>query len=195
MRYEVVLDRGETANKCTIMPLAGRAGFRIVGVVDELAIPGLRSDLLLHPEGECLTGLRAKLGKVEAIAAVDCVWRRLPVLLAGIEGGLPTLARIPDGFVTAYPRKSEDGSDPQAGLATIEAIFTAAALLGNWDTGLLSQYYFGAAYVALNAALFARLGVSEALDPELRPVLDRKPRSALQRKLDRRHGFPVGVEV
>lgn len=195
MRYEVVLDRGETPNKCTIAPLAYRQDFRLIRVVDAVAtamasaekwlLGPLQSQLLLHHQGRCITELRASLPPIESIAAVDCVWRRLDPLLARIQGGLPTLARIPDGFVTAYPRKSELDTDPDGGLATIEAIFVAAALLGNWDATLLEEYHFGRSFVELNARRFVELGVSQASDPSLYPVLRPKVRDARQRRRDR----------
>lgn len=193
MRYEVVLDWGETPNKCTIAPLVYRQDFRLIGVPRSGSLKSLRSQLLLHPEGECITQLRDS--ECTLLAAVDCIWKRLPALLERIEGGLPRLVRIPDGFVTVYPRRVEHSPEPEGGLATIEAIFTAAALLGNWDPTLLSEYYFGRAYVERNAELFVKLGVSEAADSTRWPVMNKKARSSEQRKAGRKVGYPAGVEV
>ncbi|HUP58439.1 MAG TPA: hypothetical protein VM598_13355 [Bdellovibrionota bacterium] len=185
MRYEVIHDSGETPNRCTIAPLAGRADFLILPVRGRILPLGpLSSQLLLHHEGECLTRLRGTI-EVAGIAAIDCVWPRLPGLLARISGSLPTLARIPDGFVTAYPRKSSLNAEPDGGLATIEALFASAAILGHWDPGILSRYYFGRQFVELNRERFRELGVGEAADPARYPVLDRGPRHSLQRRLDR----------
>lgn len=196
MRYEVVLDWGETVNKCTIAPLAYRSDFRLIGVPRRGPLRSLRADWLLHPDGECITILRTQAAPATpTLAAVDCVWRRLPKLLERLPGTLPRLVRIPEGFVTAYPRKSEIDADPQAGLATIEAIFVAAALLGNWDTTLLSEYYFGRAFVERNARLLEHWGIEAVRDPARWPVLNRKPRSSDQRKADRKVGFPAGIEI
>jgi pre-rRNA-processing protein TSR3 len=186
MRYEVVLDSGETANKCTIAPLAYRKDFRLIAVTHVLSLGRLNADVLLHHEGECITQLRSKLAGVTGIAGIDCIWRRLPGLLRRVEGDLPILARIPEGFVTAYPRKSEDDSDPPGGLATIEAIFVAAALLGHWDATLLSEYYFGRRFIEMNQTRFLELGVSQAGDPTQWPALNKKIRNSEQRKADRR---------
>jgi len=197
MRFEVILDSGETPNKCTIAPLVYRKDFRLIGVTKKLTLGPLRSDLLLHPEGECLTNLREQFAHAPptSIAAIDCIWRRLSPILKRVEGSLPVLARIPAGIVTAYPRKADNGSDPDGGLATIEAIFVAAALLGNWDPTLLSEYYFGRKFVELNAKLFFELGIEEALDTEKWPVLVKRPKTSAQRKVNRKVGFPTGVEV
>ncbi len=181
MRYEVILDAGETPNKCTIAPLDGRADFLITRVRGPGSLGRLKSELLLHPDGECLTKLR---GTAHGIAAIDCVWPRLAGLLRRIEAPLPKLARIPDGFVTAYPRKSNI-IDPDGGLATIEAIFTAAALLGHWDASLLSKYHFGRRYVELNRERFVECEAKEAADPTRLPTLEARPRNALQRRQDR----------
>ncbi len=196
MRYEVVLDWGETPNKCTIAPLVYREDFRLVGVPRLGPLKPLRSQLLLHPDGECLTELRKEHKEAFVdLAAVDCIWQRLPVLMERMEGELPRFARIPDGFVTVYPRRTENSPEPEGGLATIEAIFTAAAILGNWDPSLLSEYYFGRAYVERNAELFVKLGVPQAANLSDWPAMNKKARSSAQRKADRKVGYPVGVEV
>ena len=71
---------------------------------------------------------------------------------------MPELVGIPDGFVTAYPRRNKKDLDPDQGLATIEALFIAAALLGRWDQSLLAHYHFGADFLAKNRRAFERHG-------------------------------------
>lgn len=165
MQYEIVFDHGETANKCTIAPLRDRADFRFVPVFGEGPLGPLSAPILLHPDGACLTQWN-RAEPVSAFASVDCVWRRLPAILLRLSwvGAPATLAKIPEGFVTAYPRVGNSAAEPPGGLATVEALFTAAALLGNWDPSLLSRYYFGKAYVERNAQRFLELGVGAAGD-------------------------------
>jgi pre-rRNA-processing protein TSR3 len=74
---------------------------------------------------------------------------------------LPKLVRIPDGFVTAYPRRNKEGNDPGEGLATIEALFIAAAFLGFWDETLLEKYYFKDAFLKENEALWKKYGLGK----------------------------------
>lgn len=183
MLYEIILDIGETGNKCTIAPLAGREDFRLFPVLGEEGPLGpLSAPVLLHHEGECLTRLPPQA--TPALASIDCIWRRLPKLLDRVVWAAPpVLAKIPPGFVTAYPRVGRD--DPNGGLATIEALFTAAALLGNWDPTLFSQYYFGRRYVELNAERFCELGVKEAGQPELWPKPVLPARDAWSRRRNR----------
>jgi ribosome biogenesis protein Tsr3 len=186
MFYEVILDSGETANKCTIAPLSDRPDFRMFHVRAGAVLGPLRSPLLLHPDGECLTAFANS--KASGVAAIDCVWRRLEPLLARIEGEVPKLARIPAGFETAYPRKSKWNVDPASGLATIEAIFIASAILGSWDLTLLSRYAFAAEFLSRNRERFVSLGVASAALEQLPPRRERA-RNALQRKLDRGRRF------
>lgn len=165
MLYEVILDSGETPNKCTIAPLESRTDFRLIRVSNILEFEPLSSNILLHPDGICLSEFRNSPREIKGIACIDCIWRRLPSLIRRLSTPIPQLVKIPSGFVTAYPRKSTDPDDPAQGLATIEAIFIASALLGNWDPSLLSQYYFGKKFVELNAVRLRDLGVAEASDP------------------------------
>jgi ribosome biogenesis protein Tsr3 len=141
----------------------------------------LKSSVLLHPEGECLTKIKSSMG----IAAIDCVWRRVEPILSRIAAPVPVLARIPDGFQTAYLRKSSFGFDPDGGLATIEAIFAARALLGDWQPDLLSKYPFGRAFVELNEKRFLELGVNI----DAMPVFSPPPKNSLQRRRDRKFRF------
>jgi pre-rRNA-processing protein TSR3 len=91
------------------------------------------------------------------IATIDCTWKKLAPALARVEGPLPKLARIPADFVTAYPRKSKTpGLDPDGGLATIEALFIAAAFMGSWDESLLEKFHFKNQFLELNSALWKK---------------------------------------
>lgn len=158
MIYEVLVDRAETPNKCTILPLADRPDFEILRFEHNQRLKPLTGDVLLHPEGTPLDRVGLK-GSVRKIAAIDCTWKKLARFVKRIDGPLPVLCGIPDGFVTAYPRRNKKDQDPEEGLATIEALFIAAAFLGRWDESLFSRYHFGASFLALNKAVFERYGV------------------------------------
>jgi pre-rRNA-processing protein TSR3 len=183
MIYEVLIDRGETPNKCTIAPLAGRADLRICRTLHwEVSSP-----VLLHPDGVCLSTVIGKGQFTEppsGIAAIDCIWRRLPSMLQRLKTSPhPVYARLPDGLVTAYPRVSKVVDDPAGGLATIEALFAGAAMLGHIDPSLFSAYYFGREFVERNLQRFRELGVTN-LSPEQIEFVPRQ-RHARQRRVDR----------
>lgn len=162
LEYEFLVDRAEKPNKCTILPLESRRDFAIRRFARGRPIPRLTADLLLHLQGPPLPELGQALHRVRRLGLVDCHWHRLPLIVQQIEAPLPMLARIPDGFVTAYPRRNKQGLDPMGGLATIEAAFIAAAFLGVWDETLLERYHFASQFLAANASVFAAFGLSKA---------------------------------
>ncbi len=157
LKYEVVVDHKETAKKCTILPLRYRSDFTISRFNGDKLREPFKAEVLLHPDGETLD--KISLPKVTAIAALDCVWRRLETILNGVTGEVPTLVSIPPGFETAYPRKSKLTPDPDGGFATIEAIFIAAAFLGHWDVSLLKEYYFADKFLEMNDDVFIKYGI------------------------------------
>lgn len=159
MLFEILVDRSETPQKCTILPLAYREDFRIVRFPRGQPLAPLAGDLLLHPEGESLATLAPKLGQVRMLSSIDCVWKRLPQILRWVGRPLPQLAGMPPGFVTAYPRRNKQNLDPEGGLATIEALFIAAAFLGHWDETLLREYHFGPQFLAANRGVFQGFGL------------------------------------
>ncbi len=156
LEFEIIVDQGETPNKCTIMPLLYRTDFKILrGSMAHT----LRADILLHPEGEPLTSMTLAKGSVKSLAAIDCIWRRLGPILEAVDRPHPRLVSIPPGFVTAYPRTSRKDFDPEGGLATIEAIFIAAAFVGSWDLSLLQEYFFAEKFLAMNDLSFRHYGI------------------------------------
>jgi pre-rRNA-processing protein TSR3 len=155
--YEIIVDHKEKTKKCTILPLRYREDFHVKRYQPKFPQEPLSADVLLHHEGTPLD--QVNLPEASKIAALDSTWQRLPGILKSMKGKLPVLVSIPSGFVTAYPRKSKDGSDPSGGLATIEAIFIAAAFLGNWDESLFDEYYFGDSFLSLNKETFKKYGI------------------------------------
>ena len=72
---------------------------------------------------------------------LDSTWRWLPQLLACVSGE-PIHRSIPGNVRTAYPRISKVFEDPEAGLASIEALYLARKLLGDDDPSLLDGYHW-----------------------------------------------------
>ncbi len=68
---------------------------------------------------------------------------------------------IPSHFRTGYPRKQTDCSDPERGLASVEALYLAYQLMGRDTKGLLDLYYWRDAF--LKQAGFKQTGTSVAL--------------------------------
>lgn len=70
---------------------------------------------------------------------LDSTWRYLPRLESCLEGE-PVRRSIPRHVCTAYPRVSRVFEDPDAGLASVEALYVARRILGDDDPSLLDGY-------------------------------------------------------
>ncbi len=142
------MDKKENKRQCTVYPLRYRKDFRFYYFHKNAPISQPQSDVLLHVNG---VPIQEYTKKIQSIAVVDCVWKKVEPALKLMENPLPPLVKIPGDFVTAYPRKSKyENLDPEGGLATIEAIFIAGAFLNNWDESLLSNYYFKKEFLKCN---------------------------------------------
>jgi len=139
----IIVRRGENRAKCTIQPLRGTPGLRFLAY-PLAAAPDLSRHLLLAPGAPPLTA--ADAGR--PLLLLDANWRHAPVMRRAIG---PVEARaIPAGWRTAYPRRSKTGSDPDDGLATVEALFAAFCILGCRDDSLLRLYPWRDAFLDLN---------------------------------------------
>lgn len=152
LHYEILVDKLENPRKCTIQPLRGRADFTFRYFSGNNAIEPFKAACLLHIDGECLS--KIPRGSLPSLSLIDCTWKKVPGVLQRLQKPLPRLVRMPDGFVTAYARKNKQGLDPDGGLATIEALFIAAAFMGTWDPTLLDTYYFKNEFLELNDLLW-----------------------------------------
>ena len=141
-------DPRESSAKCSLTPLRGKSGVRFVAhSIERRFDVGVRT--LLHPDGEPLT--RADAGR--GLLVVDCSWRRVPQLLSRLDGELHP-RRLPP-LTTAYPRVSRQFADPERGLASIEALYAALAILGDARPELLAEYRWADQFLAANPDLRA----------------------------------------
>ncbi len=83
----------------------------------------------------------------QPLLLLDSTWRWLPQLRTCVIGE-PIARSIPSAVRTAYPRTSKVFDDPEAGLASIEALYLARALLGDNDTSLLTGYHWQDQFLA-----------------------------------------------
>jgi len=142
----IVHDPREPAKKCSLTPLRGMEGVRFVPLrAGQRVDAGQR--IWLHPDGEELTPADRGIG----LLLVDCTWRRLSKLSTCIDGEL--LRRRLPNLVTAYPRRSKLTPDPEHGLASVEALYAAMAILDGPHPELLAQYRWAADFLAANPKL------------------------------------------
>lgn len=148
MKYEILMDKEENPSKCSIAPLKDRADFHLRYFRRKKPIEAFSAEILLHINGADIRIVAKR--KIQSLAVIDCNWKHVEDALSHVERPLPELVSFPSGAVTAYPRKNKQGLDPTAGLATIEAVFIAAAFLGDWDETLLDKYHFKTAFLEAN---------------------------------------------
>lgn len=144
----ILRDPRESAAKCSLTPLRGLAGVRFVEYHPERRLAA-GERVLLHPEGELLSPADRGLD----LLLIDCAWRRVPSLLRTVDGTLHA-RRLPP-LSSAYPRRSKTFRDPELGLASVEALFAAAALLGTPRPELLQAYRWREAFLSANPELAA----------------------------------------
>jgi pre-rRNA-processing protein TSR3 len=140
----------ESPKKCTLTPLRGRKDLPIrwihCGLGDEVEVGQVT---LLHPDGKPLSSADNQ----RPLLLIDSSWRDLPRVLRGVTGDLQ-FRSLPKKLKTAYPRKSSTFADPEAGLASIEALYAACALLGFREESLLNEYYWREEFLKKNQILF-----------------------------------------
>jgi pre-rRNA-processing protein TSR3 len=149
----VFRDPRESAAKCSLTPLRELEGLRFVHDRPGLVLDAGRR-ILLHPDGEELGPADAGAhGAAPPLLVIDCAWRRVEGMLARVRGEL-VRRRLPP-LVTAYPRKSRlvPDPDPARGLASLEALYAALAILGEPRPELLAAYRWREAFLAANPAL------------------------------------------
>lgn len=138
----VIRHQKERISKCSLRFLHGRPEMTFVR-----HRPGFRFDAtgftLLAVDAPGLT--RADTGR--PLLLLDSTWRWLPQLLACLDGEFVPRS-IPGGLATAYPRVSKVFEDPAAGLASIEALYVARAVLGDEDRSLLDGYRWKDVFLA-----------------------------------------------
>ena len=139
----IVVHPKERRSKCTVEPLRGRDDFvfwnfpkRGPQPLDGYVRLGLGGPILGPDDAD--HGLLVLDGTWRLASAMEPQFAELPIR------SLPSLR-------TAYPRTSKVFTDPQAGLATIEAVYAAHRLLGRSTQGLLDAYYWREEFLKLNA--------------------------------------------
>lgn len=135
----------ENPKKCSVLPLKGRADLLFFHhpVRQPLALEGY---VRLAAEGPALS----EVDRDHGILLLDGSWRRAGAMN---QDFLQVPPRSLAGYRTAYPRTSKMGTDPENGLASIEALFLAYHILGRPTKGLLDHYFWKDAFLELNQLL------------------------------------------
>lgn len=142
----ILRDPRESPKRCSLTPLRGMPGVRFVHYRPELELEA-EGRILLHPDGDPLAPSDSGPG----LLLIDCSWRRLELLLRTVRGE-PARRRLP-ALASAYPRRSRTFPDPTRGLASVEALYAATALLGQVRPELLAEYRWRAEFLEANPDL------------------------------------------
>jgi pre-rRNA-processing protein TSR3 len=139
----IVRHSHENPRKCSVLPLRGREDILFLTYpVKER--PCLAGYVRLAAEGPELTHDDAASG----LLLLDGSWRWAGKMTAEFAD-VP--ARSLQGWRTAYPRISKQGTDPDNGLASVEALFIAYHVLGRPTQGLLDHYRWAEQFLRINA--------------------------------------------
>jgi pre-rRNA-processing protein TSR3 len=132
----------ENPKKCSVLPLKGRPDIRFLSY-PVVPMPALDGYIRLAAEGPALSAADREFG----ILLLDGSWRWADTMTAAFAHVPP---RSLSGYRTAYPRVSKLGTDPENGLASIEALFLAYHILGRPGDGLLDAYRWAAEFLERN---------------------------------------------
>ncbi len=138
----IVRHTKENPRKCSVLPLRGRADLVFLNYPVKERQP-LEGYLRLAAAGPELTVADAGRG----VLLLDGSWRWAASMTRDFADVEP---RSLHGYRTAYPRVSKLGTDPDNGLASVEALFVAYHLLGRPTDGLLAHYHWREEFLRLN---------------------------------------------
>jgi pre-rRNA-processing protein TSR3 len=130
----IVRHHAESPKKCSVMPLKGRPDIVFLNYPVKHR-PPLEGYIRLAAEGPPLGPADAEAG----VLLLDGSWRWAAAMERDFQDVPP---RSLTGWKTAYPRVSRLGTDPDNGLASIEALFLAYHILGRPTDGLLDAYHW-----------------------------------------------------
>ncbi len=138
----IVRHSHENPRKCSVLPLRGRPDLVFVNypVTERLDLDGY---VRLAADGPALSLEDASAG----LLLLDGSWRWAGSMTRDF---LDVSPRSLSGYRTAYPRVSKLGTDPDNGLASVEALYAAYRVLGRPTDGLLDHYRWATEFLRVN---------------------------------------------
>ena len=138
----IVRHTRENPRKCSIFPLRGRSDVLFLNYPVSQR-PPLEGYIRLAADGPPLSLADANHG----VLLLDGSWRWAGSMTRDFADIPP---RSLSGYRTAYPRSSKLGTDPDNGLASVEALYLAYHILGRPLEGLLDHYRWKDDFLRLN---------------------------------------------
>lgn len=149
--------RRENLKKCSLRGLESNPLFNFFTYPQD-ELPDLDHYILLDITASPLTQVDAHKG----LLIIDGTWRYAATMQKQIAPKTRNVIKrsIPSSIITAYPRRQDDCPNPKTGLASVEALFVACAILG-WPTEtLLDNYHWKDRFFELNNSFFSELELS-----------------------------------
>lgn len=143
----ILRHRKENLKKCSLHGLEEREDLHFLTYPTD-KIPFLEEGLLLDLEAPPLS--QDDAGK--QLFLIDGTWNYAAVMHRQVPHPEKWTRRsLPAEIRTAYPRKQTGCTDPERGLASVEALYVAHLLLGYDTEGLLDHYYWKEAFLKINS--------------------------------------------
>lgn len=144
----VVRHRKENLKKCSLRGLENRTDFLFFRYPLHEFLHPLENYILLSLDtSEELSHEDGAMG----LLVLDATWRYAQKMEQQMAFP-PSIRRrrLPGHLKTAYPRRQQDCLDPSQGLASVEAIACAYALMGRSLDGLLDHYHWKESFIEKN---------------------------------------------
>lgn len=145
--------RRENLKKCSLRFLEQREDFRFFTYPCD-TLPDLSGYILLDMDAPPLTSEQAGRG----LFLIDATWRYATIMRRQLKQ-VPQMicCSLPTSLRTAYPRRQHDCTDPDRGLASVEALYAAYYLLGRDPSGLLDHFHWKTSFLEMNFNSSSRL--------------------------------------
>ena len=176
----ILRHRKENLKKCSLTPLSGHSALVFYSYpqgLDQLPIvPGtilltIGAPVLSPRDGvDSLERGRdqpSEGGKIangqSPLLLIDGTWRLAKVMQQQVIHRYgPALRHFSlPSCRTAYPRRQTDCAEPEEGLASVEALFLAHAILGRPCEGLLDGYHWKDSFLEMNRHLWEQIAFRE----------------------------------
>ena len=144
MRTVILRHRKENLKKCSLRGLENHPDLDFYSYPKD-SLPDFTGYLLLKVGAPPLT----KEDRGKGLFLIDGTWKLAQVMEKQLPFQLEERS-LPGLYKTAYPRKQTECPDPEAGLASIEALYIAHQILGLEYKDLLDSYYWRDAFLKNN---------------------------------------------
>jgi len=146
----VIRHRKENLKKCSLKGLEDRCDFLFFRYPQQINLPPLDQYILLSLEAEEELSLD---DREMGLLLLDGTWRYAQKMEQQMHFPTNILKRrLPRNLQTAYPRRQQDCSDPNSGMASVEALACAYALMGRPFGELLNHYHWKESFIEKNKA-------------------------------------------